>query len=360
MYFCKNCGSVVNSDDIFCTNCACRLDETGMIVDKRGMSSIIAGEKTEFNAEAVCTETDYTGFRVMNFLLSQKIYSFGDSTYYDAVSSANGGTSGIIRHICLSGCTDRDVYSLLHKMNDVRAEKICEIYSEKIKNLVFSFREKCSLSDAAMLNNDAEVFHSFLYRSHHIFILMVSAMPLVFYAKNHVLTVRDVIEIGLKISENILKLKSESFYYGSFSELSVYISENKTVYLDFPSLLARAEFFPFSSISQYEKMFVSPNGKNPEAYSLAMVLYQLLSGFGNPYINPYSGEITEDDLKSAEEKRLSGAAGIVPETCDNMLGEKLVETLNVREHNVTIEELHSILQSSLNYISQSGLDRKIK
>lgn len=359
MYFCKNCGSVVNSDDVFCTNCACRLDETGMIVDKRGMSSIIAKGKTEFDAEAVCTETDCTGFRVMDFLLSQKIFSFGDSVYYDAVSSANGGTSGIVRHICLSDHTDKDVYSLLHGMNDEQAEKVFEEYSERIKALVFSFREKCSLSGANMLNNDAEVFHSFLYRSHHIFILMASATPLVLYAKNNPITVRDVIDIGLKISDNILKLRARSVGYGSFSELSVYISENRTVYLDFPSARIRNEFFPFSSIAQYEKTFVSPSGKNPEAYSLAMILYRLLSGFGNPYVNPYAEKITEADLREAERKRISGAAGMIPVACDNMLGEKLVETLNVREHDVTIEELHSILVSSLNYISSSGLDRRI-
>lgn len=357
MFFCKNCGGVVQKTDIFCVNCACRLDGEGMIIDKRGMSDLIAAGKEEFDADAVCTESDLSGFKVMGYLLTQKSFSFCGSDYYSAANSGNN--SALIRHICFSDKTDRDVYTLLHRMDEEKAGSVFERYSELIKERALSFSEKCSAVGINALNHSAETFHSRLYGSHHVFILMTGAMPLALYAKKNPLTLRKVITIGVKISEAVIRLKSRSIEYGSFSELSVFADDNENVYLDFPFAQTRGEFLSFTALSQYEKRFFAPNGRNLEAYSLAMILYRLLSGFGNPYINSYAADITDADLNAAEKKRLEGREGIIPENSRNMFGAKLVEALNVSDRSVSIEELHSVLTSSLTYISASELDKII-
>lgn len=357
MLFCRSCGAMVGESDTFCTNCLQRLDVEGMVIDRRTVSSIKAAGNVEFDADAVCVESDLTGFKVLGYMLSRKRCSLCDSDYYDAVSEKNGGAAAVIRHLYVPDRTGGDIYSLLYKTD--KNGGVFEEYAVRIKNLVMSFREKCSIAGVDCVNCGAEVFNSGLYGCSHIFVLMNDVEPLLKFISKRQLTLRNVIKIGIELSETILKLKSRGIIYGGFSDLSIFSDKDGKIFLGFPFTDLRRSFFPFDAVSQYENLFISPTGENLEAYSLAMVLYRLLSGFGNPYINSYVSKITNEDLKKAELMRLEGSEGMIPEKSRNMFGAKIVEALNVKRCTVTIEELHNVLVSTLNYISASELDEII-
>ncbi len=359
MLFCKKCGQRVEKDDMFCTSCANRLDVEGAVISRAEYASR-TGENIDFDAEAVVGESNISGFQVMEYMLTEKIASLCGSEYYLAVKKDKeeiGKT--VIRHIRFPQYMDRDVCFMMHRMNHSVTDKLSANFAEGVVKEMSAFRSQCAAAGIESLNFAAKSLYSESYNCYHIFILMKECLPFVSYVQNRRMTLRDVITIGVDISEQLLALQRQGTPYGSFSELSVFVDNKGKAYLDCKLLALYEQFYPYTSIVMYNKTFVSPMNKSFEAYSLAMILYRLLSGFSSPYVNPYMTNISNEVLIQAEEQRMMAQQPILPEKARNMAGSKIVSTLSSSQNPVTLEELHDVLKNSFNYISSAELNEYI-
>lgn len=360
MLFCKKCGNRVEKSDTFCTSCMCRLDAEGAILDKREYSAVRASATVQFDAEAVVGESDISGFEVLEYMLTEKIASLCGSEYYKAVfKNAGERMDTVVRHIRFPQYTDRDVCAMMHRMDYGTVDKLAEQFASKIPQEVLSFQAQCVSAGVDSLNYTAKILHSEIYNCYHIFIMMKQVKPFISYVSQEKLTLRDVISIGIALSEQLLRLQRQGYSYGAFSDLSVFVDSDGKPYLDCRIIKLYEEFFPYTSIVMYNKTFVSPMNKNFEAYSLAMLLYRLLSGFNSPYINPYIPQISNEELVQAEEKRMMAKQPILPEKARNMAGTKIVDAISSSDHSVTLEELHNVLENSFTYISAAELNEYI-
>lgn len=360
MLFCKNCGNRVEKGDVFCTSCLSRLDVKGAVLDKRDYSAVKASATVAFDAEAVVGESDLSGFEVLEYMLTEKIASLCGSEYYKAVCKKGiGETNSVVRHIRFPQYMDRDVCAMMHRMDFSVADRLSEQFSKQVPEEVKTFRAQCSAIGVESINYTAKYLYSNIYNCYHIFIMMRECVPFVTYVRDQQLTLRDVISIGIKLSEQLLRLQRQGTPYGAFSDLAVFVDSGGNFYLDCKTAGLYERFFPFSSIVFYNKTFVSPMNRDFEAYSLAMLLYRMLSGYNSPYINAYAPHISNEDLIQAEEKRMMAQPPILPEKARNMAGTKIIEALSSSSHAVTLEELHNVLESSFNYISTVELNEYI-
>ncbi len=358
--FCKKCMSKVEEGDTFCTNCLSRLDQEGAVLSKYEYSKFLGTMDVKFNADAVVGESNISGFEVMDCRLSEKIVSLCGSDYYRAVyKKAEEQKETVIRHIRFPQYMDRDVCALMHRIDYQETDRLCEQFSKQVPDEVMAFQARCVNAGIESINHSAISLYSELYNCYHIFIMMDECVPFVNYIQKEKLTLRDVISIGISLSEQLLRLQQQGTNYGSFSDLSIYIGKDGKPCLDCKLLDLYERFYPFTSIAIYRRSFVSPMNANFEAYSLAMLLYKLLSGFNNPYINPYVSQISSEALIRAEEKRMMAEQPVLPEKAQNMAGKKIVDALCDSKHAVTLEELHNVLENSFNYISAGELNQFI-
>lgn len=358
--FCKKCMSRVEKNDTFCTNCLSRLDTEGAVLSKYEYSKFLGEMDVKFNADAVVGESNISGFEVMDCRLSEKIASLCGSDYYKAVYKTDTEQKGmVIRHIRFPQYMDRDVCTLMHRMDYGETDRLSEQFAKRVPEETEIFREQCANAGISAINHSAKSLYSELYNCYHIFIMMEECTPFVNFIQSERLTLRDAITIGITLAEQLQRLQRQKTPYGSFSELSIFVDASGKPCLDCKLLTLYEKFYPFSSIAMYRKSFVSPMNANFEAYSLAMLLYKLLSGFNSPYITPYAKQISNSDLVQAEEKRMMAQQPILPEKAQNMAGKKIVDALCDSNHAVTLEELHSVLENSFNYISADELNKFI-
>ena len=254
---------------------------------------------------------------------------------------------------------DRDVCAMMHRMDYSVTDKLSETFADGVIKEVTAFRSRCTAAGLEPLNYTAKSLYSESFNCYHIFIMMKECVPFVNYVREQKLTLRDVITIGIDLSEQLLSLQRQGTPYGSFSELSVFVDNGGKAYLDCKLQSLYEQFYPFSSIVMYNKTFVSPMNRSFEAYSLAMLLYRLLSGFNSPYINPYLTHISNEALIQAEEQRMMAQQPILPEKARNMAGSKIVNTLSSSQNPVTLEELNDVLKNSFNYIPSNELNEYI-
>lgn len=371
MLYCKNCGAPVGENDRFCISCSSRLSSS-TVVTKAGLSRI-AAESTEFSADAI-SEPDLTGCSVMGMRLTEKLFSFMGADHYRAVK--DNGEECIplmVRHITFPGSIDRDCAMLNNFADPAAAGSLCKAFTEAVAREEVSFSVACATAGVPALNYRTEVHYSELYDVYHIFMLMKYAVPLPLFARQQQLTVRDALEFGAVISDMILKLEKSQLRYGPFSDCMVYVSGgqaaekapaqdrpaySRTFYLDCRFARCYEKFLPMSSYMSYFRQYVSPKRGYYEVYSLAMVLYRLLSGFRHPYIR-HRGTVSAEEFMQAEKLRVMMTEPVPADCLQNTIGAVIKDAISRSSHEVSLSELNRILVNSINYVQSAELNRKL-
>ncbi len=355
--YCKKCGAEVGQDDMFCTSCNTRLNKPDSVISRVGISEMASG-KSEFSADAAVTETDLTGFDVMGFRLTQKLFSLMGSDYYSCVNE-EGGVPVMMRHMTFPNRVDCDC-AALNNGNDINTAKLrLKDCVAAIGKEIVMFASHCATTGVDSLNYRCETFYSELYDTYHIFVLMNYAVPLPIYYREKEIDMRNILEIGVNISDKLCRMEKYRSPYDAFSDTMIFIGENNKVYLDCHIPAIYESFLPSSSLNSYHRQFVSPQGKNYETYSLGMVLYKLLSGYKNPYINHFNAKVSAKDYILAENSRLMMAEPIPLVNMQNTVGLVINEAITRSERELTLSEFNRILCNSFNYISANELNIKI-
>lgn len=359
MLFCEKCGTNVTENDLFCSNCMARLDRPGAVITKHQYSQK-GTEQAEFSADSIIADHDLTGCEIMEHRLVEKIGSFAGVDYYRAVRDDGTGLSGmVIRHFIFPDDMTADIAMRARTMDKERSKQSQEKFIKAIQSSFMSYEAACTIAGVEKLNYKMQVFYSPLYDKYHIFVLMRAAISLPLYVQRHSLMLRDVIKIGVAVSEILIKLQKNGRPFGAFTDDMIFISDDGKVYLDYNIYGCYEDFYPFSTAYQHYNQFVSPMGKNYETYSLGMLLYYLMSGYHNPYLNPFLEEITGRDMLQAEGSRMAMLEPHIPDSVRNMSGTAVVRVITKQERDISLEELWRVLSNSGNYISAQQLDEKI-
>lgn len=360
MLYCRKCGNPVEDADVFCSSCMSRLSVPGAVITKREIS-FEANQSSEFNPDAIQPSLDLCGFEVLGHRLVERAAYIGGADYYSAVAVDGGsGVSPYIRHIMLSDEDSVDMALFGTHLDAERAHYKTDYLLKSIVSEQLSFQQKCSIAGVESLNYGIKTYSSTLHGSYHVFFLMKKAIPLPYYLSKYQITMRQAIEISLKVCEGIIKLRRSGYDYGSFSDEMIFVSQERDVYLGtaLPFMMGNLSSFD-NSFSRY-RMFVAPDEADKGVYSLSMMLYLMLSGYRHPWCNPVNNDILSNEYIEAECNRIRRKQPYTPYLAMNMLGSMVIGSLS--EHDgtdFTIEDFNSALKNSFNFISSAELDEFI-
>lgn len=357
MLFCKHCGNIVEKNDKFCVSCMSRLDNEGAILSREDFSRFQAAKTRVFNPDYVVIDNNLSSFEIMRCRLTEKAGSFFGMDYYNAASlDTNKAAGAVIRHLVFPSAEERDICAIMHRLNYDEADRFANEFAESVMNEITTYSAFCVKCGIPMLNYKAEHYYSDLYNKHHLFIMSKNTVPFIVYVLREKPTVRRIINIGLDITSQLIKMRINGSPYGTFTDNALFVDTDGIVYIDAHIDRMYENYYPYTTKTMYNKMF-APCGKiQLEVYSLAMLLYRLLGGYNHTHINPHKPDITNDDIRNAEARRLSGEKPAIPERAYNILGTKLTEMLSVSHHEYCLEDLQNLLENSLNYISVAELD----
>lgn len=357
MFFCKHCGNVVDKNDRFCVSCMSRLDSEGAILSREDFSRFQAAKNRTFNPDYVVIDNDLSGFEVMGYRLTEKVGNIFGADYYNAASLDTNELSGaVIRHIVFPTPEERDICAVMHRLSYDEADRLADKFAQSVMNEIISYSAFCVKCGIPVLNYKAEHYHSDLYNKHHLFVMSKDAVPFVTYILREKPTVRRIINIALDITCQLIKMRLNGSAYGTFTDNALFVGADGVVYIDAHIDKMCEDYYPYTTRAMYNQMF-APCGKiQPEVYSLAMLLYRLLSGYNHTHINPHKHDITNDDIRNAESRRFSGEKPAIPERAYNILGTKLTEMLSDSQREYCLEDVQNLLENSLNYISVAELD----
>lgn len=360
MLYCKQCGNVVEKGDKFCVSCMTRLDNEDAILSKEDYSRFQATRTHVFNPDNVVIDSNLCGFEVMGHRLTEKTGTQFGSDYYKAVTLGENADLGVvIRHLVFPRPEEYDVCAIMHRLSFEEADRLAEEFVRSLLNEITSYNAFCTRCGIPVLNYRAEHYYSQMYNKHHVFSMLKDAVPLVYYVRRETLTVRKAINIGIDIASQLIKMRLNGSSYGTFTDNSVFIGTDEKVYIDAHFDRMFEKFYPYTTRTMYTRTFVSNGRIQPEVYSLAMILYRLLSGYNHTHINSHQEVVTNADICNAESRRLAGEKPILPEKAYNILGEKLTEMLCAGQRQYSLEDMQGILANSLNYISVAELDAVI-
>lgn len=359
MLFCKKCGAQVNCDDLFCISCMARLDVDGAVVTREDISRKAAMEE-EFSADSVITEANITGARILAHRLTEKTATFADTDYYRAVRA--DGTSSVdttIRHIFFPNNTCADYSFTFHSLDRAETRSLELEYLNSVKTDCMVFSSNCTKAGVEPLNYNICSYSSKLYNKHHIFILMHNSLPLPLYVLQNKYTFRNVLEIGTRIAELLLRFRKNGIMVGAFSDDMLFLSADGKVYMDFNRFRCIGTYYPLCTEYQHYMQFMSPANENFEVYSLGMILFLLANGYRSPYINPYIAHFSGNDILTAEAGRRAMASPYIPEVLRNPVGDYIVRAISVGSVGLTLEEFHNVLLNSFNYVRADVLAEEI-
>lgn len=360
MIYCKKCGNAVDKTDVFCPFCMARLGAPGAVITK-AERSFEASRKSAFDPDAVQPSADLCGFEILNHRLVDKIASCAGADFYSAVAlDGSSDLTPYIKHIMLPSTSVRDGMMFSMHLDNSRLKDKAEQFLSQAASEQLTFQKICSIAGIESLHYAIKTYSSSLYDNHHVFFLIRNALPLPYYLSQYRITMRQAIEIALKVCENLIKLRRNGYNYGPFSDEMIYISQDRKVFFDLCIPRLFGNLSPFDSSYSRYRAFIAPDSTDRDVYSLAMLLYLMLSGYRYPWCNPVHNDIINDEFIQAEYKRISRQQPYTPYLAMNMLGNLIINSISDFEgKSVTIEDLYSALINSFNYISPKDLDEVI-
>lgn len=360
MLFCKHCGNVVEKNDKFCVSCMSRLDNEGAILSREDFSRFQASKTRVFNPDYVVIDNNLSSFEIMGYRLTEKVGSFFGVDYYNAANlDTNEAAGAVVRHFVFPSAEEREVCAIMHRLNYDEADRLADEFAQALMNEITAYTAFCVKCGIPMLNYKAEHYRSSLYNKHHFFVMSKDTVPFIAHILQERPTVRRIISIGLDITSQLIKMRLNGSEYGIFTDNALFIDADGVIYIDAHIDRICEDYYPYTTRTMYNKMFAPCSRIQPEVYSLAMLLYRLLGGYNHTHINPHKPNITNDDIRNAELRRLSGEKPAIPERAYNILGTKLTEILSASRQEYCLEDFQNLLENSLNYISSAELDCSI-
>lgn len=357
MLFCRKCGNIVEKGDKFCISCMSRLDAEGAVLCKEEYSLYKSSLTNEFDPDNYICNASLSGCVVLGHRLTDRICSVLGADHYKAVSAdISSEADVIVRHFALVTPEERDICAVLHRLHYDEADRLAEQFAEAVCRELLAHNALCVRAGIPSLNYTAQHLYSGLYNKHHVFALTKSAVPFIEYFRVTRITMRRAIRMCIDIAAQLLKLRGAGSAYGTFTDNVLFVSDDGCVFIDAHIDRLYESFYPYTARSMYNRMFMPRFDTGHEVYSLAIILYRLLSGFNHPYINPHKISVSNEDISAAEVKRVKGERPILPDRAYNMLGNKIADILTADAADVTLEDMANVLENSLNYIPACELD----
>ena len=214
-----------------------------------------------------------------------------------------------------------EVAAVLNEFGDERSvtEYYQEIVSDLVKEIVLMSKLKgntniVSYEDHAVIPNEDQV-------GWNIYIRMELLTPLFQYTKEHPLSVRDVIQLGIDICKAIEVCQKYNIIHRDIKPENIFVSEMGDYKLGDFGISRQMEktALEFSKKGTYS--YMAPEvykGKkynsNVDIYSLGIVLYRFLNNNRLPFLPAYPQKISYNDRNKALIMRISGEK--MPKPCN--------------------------------------------
>lgn len=364
MLYCKACGNVVAEQDRFCEKCSARLDKPDSVLDSTDY--ILEKKEGEFDPESVRITNDLLAYEVFGFRLVEKRYSLFTDTYYDGTRLADSAQSAVIRHKVFP---IPDVYqqllmefSLNKKKTDDFVDALVRQYVQRLED----YRQTCEKAGVACVFSQIKTYYSKGENLHHIFFHMQKADPLLKYIESRRLTVRECVQMAIKLTGQVALLHKYEQTHGDISDDNVFWDPEGELFLGPPERAAfRFHATGLDGWTAYRGLFEPTDGpKTPQAayakdiYAIGVLLHRMLGGFRHPFLNSYQQDAGHEDYRRAEENRRNMLVPPLPFYAQNAIGTAVVKACSPYPSRFrSVDELHRILENSLNYLSAEELDR---
>lgn len=194
-----------------------------------------------------------------------------------------------------------------------------------------------------------------------IFIRMELLIPLFDYLKNHTLTQKDVIQMGIDICQALEACQNYKIIHRDIKPENIFVSD-----------LGKFKLGDFGIARQLEKTSSGMSKKGtftymaPEVYkgdsynatvdiySLGIVLYRFLNDNRTPFLPDFPQPIKFSDKENANISRMSGKKIPKPKNADDSLSNIILKacSYNPQERYQTATEMRIALQSVLQSIQQ--------
>lgn len=345
----------------FCVKCFSRLDESSVrnVVDIYEISSRNKMLK-EFSSDGYIYDHDLSGETVKGMRLIERIGSVAGESYYRS-SDVSDGKNNVktIHHVVLPL---KESYDTLLFLNGFDKKKTAAMVQECVYRVDDEIKDFMRLSEAAGLKkiyNSANTLHSEQLGTFHVFIIMENVIPLWNYISTNEVTLRNVIEWGIELSQEMIQIENAGYEYAEVTDANIYFDSDGHVHLGARTSFRLAEIMYENSYSAIRNLYVCPEGwpVKRNVYSLAMVLYLLLNSMKHPFINYYDEGMNKNKYLTAEKLRAECAEAQLPRFARNSLGKTLIRAFSsVDDHVLRLNELNAILKNSLNYISTEELN----
>lgn len=221
-----------------------------------------------------------------------------------------------------------EVAAVLNEFGDERSvtEYYQEIVSDIVKEIVLMSKLKgntniVSYEDHAVIPNENQV-------GWNIYIRMELLTPLFQYTKEHPLSVRDVIQLGIDMCKAIEVCQKYNIIHRDIKPENIFVSEMGNYKLGDFGISRQMEktALEFSKKGTYS--YMAPEvykGKkynsNVDIYSLGIVLYRFLNNNRLPFLPQYPQRISYNDRNKALIMRISGEKMSKPCNAEGRLAE---------------------------------------
>lgn len=358
MLYCAKCGNPINVGDKFCEKCFSRLNEENVRT-----ATEIAHERVnseEFEPDSIIVKRDLCGQKISGYRLIHYLGNVSESDFYTAGSAKEGNTDNkTVQHILLPSNESYEVLLRLNEYSKEKADKAVQDCIYTINAEIPSFKLLCSEAGIPCIYEDVKVMFSEFTGVYHVFIIMKPVIPLLHYISSHTVMVRDVIEWGISVTEQLSAIKRSHNTYSAVDETNLFIDDNKRVYLGNRIKGSYKDNMYQSAYTDVNNLYLPPDDMDvsQEVYGTGMLMYLLFNKMRHPYITQYEEKITGDKYRMAEKQRLSHIKARLPYFAQNSLGREILRTFSdVDEHIPNIDELGSVLRNSLNYITTEELN----
>lgn len=358
MLYCANCGNPVNEGDKFCEKCFTRLNAGNVRTAAERAQKLNSYD--EFVPDSFIVYPDLCGQKVFGYRLTHYLGSVAESGFYAAGSAAEGSTERkTVQHIIFPAREGYEVLLRLNEYSAARAGNAVRNCTQAIEDEIPAFRQICSSAGIPCIYEDVKVLYSEFNKIYHIFILMKPVVPFTYYIKTRPVTVRDVINWGISVTDQLSAVSRSRNVYDAVDETNLFFDGNNELYLGCRLKNVYKDNMYLSSYTSLSNLYLPPDDweSGQDVYGTGMLLYLLFNNMRHPYITQYEEKITGEKYSNAEKLRMSHIRNRLPHFAQNSLGRELLRTFSdVDDHIPNIEELGSVLRNSLNYITTEELN----
>ena len=170
-----------------------------------------------------------------------------------------------------------------------------------------------------------------------LFIRMELLTPLLTYTQQHVLTKKDVMQLGIDMCRALELCQKYNIVHRDIKPENIFVSDVGDFKLgDFgiaktiektTGALSKKGTYSYMAPEVYRG---EPYSSNVDIYSLGIVLYRLLNDNRTPFLPAYPAPITHTDRENALDSRISGAPLPAPKNADGRLAEIVLKACSAQ------------------------------